>query len=93
MFQIDKATDEYVETIVAKAIDRYIAEKRAQVTDKTVVVDPRVERVVQLMFSRCFRDSEFQQAIGIALESFRLDIIKETLGKLTPAQVFWMLFI
>jgi 26S proteasome regulatory subunit N2 len=72
---------------VAKAIDRYISEKRAQVTEKTAVVDARIERVVQLMFSRCFRDSEYQQAIGIALESFRLDIVKETLGKLTATQV------
>jgi 26S proteasome regulatory subunit N2 len=72
---------------VAKAIDRYISEKRAQVADKTAPVDPRVERVVQLMFSRCFRDSAYQQAIGIALESFRLDIVKESLGKVKSAQV------
>lgn len=89
LFKIDNTADEYVDTIIAKAIDRYIADKKTQVTEnKDLKIDPRVERVVQLMFTRCFHDAEYQQAIGIALESFRLDIVEESFNLLKSDQVY-----
>lgn len=33
------------------------------------------------MFKRCFDDNHLNHAIGIALESFRLDIVKESIVK------------
>ncbi len=40
-------------------------------------IDPRLEAIVERMFQRCFQDKEFKQAIGIALESRRLDVVEK----------------
>ncbi|KAF9015056.1 26S proteasome regulatory complex non-ATPase subcomplex Rpn2 Psmd1 subunit [Cyathus striatus] len=58
-----------------KAIDRYIqlrADEQAEGKDK---VDPRLQSIIEGIFGRCIQEGEFKQAIGIALESHRLDII------------------
>ncbi|TFK57040.1 26S proteasome regulatory complex non-ATPase subcomplex Rpn2/Psmd1 subunit [Heliocybe sulcata] len=64
---------EYVETIVSKAIDRYI-QARSESTDK---IDPRLGTIIEGIFKRCIEEGEYKQAIGIALESRRLDIISK----------------
>lgn len=88
--------DEYVDTVVSKAIDRYITESApataatltpvadASVTvpaktvaDKSAPVDPRLKNIVDQMFARCIADKEYKQALGIALETQRLDVIEE----------------
>ncbi|KAJ3119649.1 proteasome regulatory particle base subunit [Nowakowskiella sp. JEL0407] len=68
---------EYVETIIAKCIDKYI-ELRSSSSEK---IDSRLEIIVEKMFTRCFADNEYEQAIGIALESFRLDVIENAIKK------------
>ena len=40
-----------------------------------------MESVINKMFDRCFYDNQFNQAIGIALESRRLDKVKESIEK------------
>ncbi|KAF9452586.1 26S proteasome regulatory complex, non-ATPase subcomplex, Rpn2/Psmd1 subunit [Macrolepiota fuliginosa MF-IS2] len=69
-------SEEYVETIVSKAIDRYI-EVRAQEQSGTSKdkIDPRLQTIIEGIFERCISEGEFKQAIGIALESRRLDIV------------------
>ncbi len=66
----------YVETLIAKCIDGYIAVRRrnaeARVEDQQKV-DERLERVVEQMFGRCMRDEKYTQAIGIAIEARRED--------------------
>src|SRR5690606_23162383 len=42
-------------------------------------VDPRLEDIVNRMFQRCFDDSQFKQAIGIALETRRMDIFEKAI--------------
>lgn len=39
-------------------------------------IDPRLQDIVERMFQRCANDGEYEQAIGIALESRRLDVVK-----------------
>ncbi|EST08654.1 Proteasome/cyclosome repeat [Kalmanozyma brasiliensis GHG001] len=88
--------DEYVDTVVSKAIDRYIQDT-APITAATItpeadapavgngkaaagkpaVIDPRLKNIVDQMFARCIADKEFKQALGIALETQRLDVIEE----------------
>jgi len=46
-----------------------------------VEVDSRMEEVINKMFDRCFTDGTFTQAIGIALESKRLDKVREFIEK------------
>ncbi|RKO87811.1 hypothetical protein BDK51DRAFT_28293, partial [Blyttiomyces helicus] len=57
------AKTEYVETIIAKCIDKYIAlriEKHEKPND-AIQIDPRLEDVVQRMFARCYADAEYKQ--------------------------------
>ncbi|EGG23821.1 26S proteasome regulatory subunit S1 [Cavenderia fasciculata] len=68
---------EYVETLLYKFIDEYI-KLRAQ--SDTIPVDPRLESIVMGMFERCFKEGSYKQALGIALESKRLDIIERSIA-------------
>ena len=64
----------------AKAIDEYI-ERRNAPEESTEPIDPRLIDVVERMFERCFADSQFRQAIGVALETRRLDKLEEAVTK------------
>ncbi|KAL1951548.1 hypothetical protein VTO73DRAFT_697 [Trametes versicolor] len=68
-------TEEYVETVVSKAIDRYIKSRVAEQAGDGKI-DPKLQGIIEGIFRRCIEDGEFRQAIGIALESRRLDVIK-----------------
>ncbi|KAL4241663.1 26S proteasome regulatory subunit RPN2 [Abortiporus biennis] len=70
--------EEYVETVVSKAIDRYVAESAAEgviLEAKSDKTDPKLQSIIEGIFGRCIKDGEYKQAIGIALESRRLDVI------------------
>ncbi|TFY64407.1 hypothetical protein EVJ58_g2635 [Rhodofomes roseus] len=66
---------EYVETVISKAIDRYISQRLAEQAGEGKV-DPKLQSIIEGIFTRCISDGELKQAIGIALESRRLDVIK-----------------
>ncbi|OSX67352.1 hypothetical protein POSPLADRAFT_1042584 [Postia placenta MAD-698-R-SB12] len=67
--------EEYVETIVSKAIDRYIGARTAEQSAQAKI-DPKLQGIIEGIFRRCIADGEYRQAIGIALESRRLDVIQ-----------------
>jgi len=69
---------EYVETLVSRCIDKYIAENNT-IDTTTSCLDPRLEAIVERMFLRCYKDSEFEHAMGIALEAHQLNKIKEVI--------------
>lgn len=74
LFDVDKK-DEYTDTVISKAIDQYI-----QVTSEdgsTEKTDPRLAGIVEQMFARCIADRDYKQALGIALETRRLDVIEQ----------------
>lgn len=56
-------------------------------TDKPVQIDKRLEAVVERIFKRCYDDKEFKQAIGIALESRRLDVVQSAIKQGDPAEL------
>jgi len=74
---------EYIETIIAKCIDMYTQSrvKMAENPADEINVDQRLINVVNKMFQRCFEDKKYKQAIGIALETRRLDIFEEAILK------------
>jgi len=74
---------EYVETIIAKCIDMYTKSrvKMAENPSEPVNIDERLIAVVNKMFQRCFEDKKYKQAIGIALETRRLDVFEEAILK------------
>jgi len=61
--------NEYVETILAKCLDRY-----TKLRLKEEDIDPRLESIVNKMFEQCFNDKQYKQALGIALETRRMDM-------------------
>ena len=75
-FDIDAKT-QYVETMLARGVDRYI--QCREENDENSPLDPRLEKIVERMFQRCFNDGSYKQALGIALESKRLDIVESAI--------------
>ncbi|KIY50568.1 26S proteasome subunit RPN2a [Fistulina hepatica ATCC 64428] len=72
--------DEYAETVISKALDRYI-EQRSQPEAEDAAVDPKLQSIVERIFQRSINDGDYKQAhanpaIGIALDSHRLDIVR-----------------
>ncbi|KAJ3918306.1 D-isomer specific 2-hydroxyacid dehydrogenase [Lentinula edodes] len=69
-------SEEYVETVMSMAIDKYIELcTEEQASSKQDKIDPRLQRIIENIFTRCISEGEYKQAVGIALESRRLDII------------------
>jgi len=78
---------EYVETTIAKCIDLY-TQQRSQLVEKPgeINIDKRLIDIVDKMFQRCFDDKKYKQAIGIALETRRLDVFEESVLKADDVQ-------
>jgi 26S proteasome regulatory subunit N2 len=81
-FNVDESS-EYVETIIAKCIDHYtklqVENFQVREQSESKPVDPRLEDIVNRMFQRCFEDKKFKQAIGIAIETRRLDVFEKAI--------------
>merc|ERR1719319_1679902 len=73
------STDQFVETTVAKCIDSYTAKRVQDLENGTSTVDPRLEDVVNRMIDRCMDHGQFRQALGIAIETKRLDVFERAL--------------
>lgn len=65
-----------ISLFAAKCIDSYV-QKRALGED----VDARQEQIVNRMFNRCFSDGQYKQAMGIAIETKRMDMFVESIKK------------
>lgn len=81
------ASSEYVQTIISKSIDHYIKlRKQPEVIEP---VDERLEAIVNRMFQRCFDDKQYRQAVGIALETHRMDMFEKAIvsSKEVPAML------
>ncbi|TCD63328.1 proteasome regulatory particle base subunit [Steccherinum ochraceum] len=66
---------EYVETVISKAIDRYVSARAQEKTEGEGKIDPKLLIIIEGIFRKCIRDGEYKQAIGIALESRRFDVV------------------
>ncbi|KAH9273023.1 hypothetical protein BASA83_004588 [Batrachochytrium salamandrivorans] len=82
LFDLNQNT-EYVETIVSKCIDKYIALRGEiqEYPDRKIAMDVNLERVVNLMVARCYDMKDYIEVVGIALETFRLDLLEEAILK------------
>ncbi|RKP15249.1 armadillo-type protein, partial [Piptocephalis cylindrospora] len=92
LFDPSISSDSYIETLVSRAIEEYTAQRQAAYSAKLASAsskkagglevkeeDPRLRGIVEQMFDRCLASGEYCQAIGIALESRRLDIIEKSI--------------
>lgn len=77
------ARSEYVDTIIAKCIDQYteLRVHNLDNPDKAIEIDSRMEAIVDRMFARCLEEGQFKQALGIALETRRMDIFEKAIMK------------
>lgn len=83
LFDINEQS-EYVQTLLARCLDLYIAARTAPAeNDSAPQIDPRLTAIVERMFERCLHDGQYEQAIGVALEVRRLDLL-ETAIKASP---------
>jgi len=80
LFDIEQSS-EYVETLISKCIDEYIRLRVSVMSGKgeEEKMDERLEAVVERMFERCFTDGQYKQALGVALEARRMDMIRKSI--------------
>ncbi|XP_074657663.1 26S proteasome non-ATPase regulatory subunit 1-like [Tubulanus polymorphus] len=81
LFNVNSSS-EYVETIIAKCIDHYtkLCIYNIDLSEEDQKpIDPRLEAIVNRMFQRCFDDHKYKQAVGIALETRRVDIFEKAI--------------
>ncbi|GAA5934841.1 proteasome regulatory particle base subunit RPN2 [Sporobolomyces koalae] len=96
--QLGRAESEYVETVIAKAIDQYVAQRSVSPptapgnSDQAAPVDSRLEAIVERMFERCERDGEYKQVLGIAVAAHRLDVVERIFNATKDASLLdWIL--
>jgi len=77
LFDISDTRSQYVETIIAKCIDSYTAKRTAGEEN----IDKRLETIVDRMFDRCFQHGQYRQALGIAIETRRLDVFERAVSR------------
>lgn len=75
------ARNEYVETIIAKCIDHYtkLRVEAVENPSSAPTMDMRLEAIVNRMFQRCLDDKQYKQALGLALETRRMDIFAKSI--------------
>ncbi|XP_011302873.1 26S proteasome non-ATPase regulatory subunit 1 [Fopius arisanus] len=77
------ARNEYVDTTIAKCIDYYTQQRVMEAEGNTATgykgIDPRLEGIVNRMFQRCLDDNQYRQALGLALETRRMDIFEASI--------------
>lgn len=75
--------NEYVDTIIAKCIDFYVQQRVEMVErpNEAKPIDPRLEAIVNKMIQRCLDDGQYRQALGLALETRRMDVFESSIMK------------
>ncbi|KAI5965511.1 RPN2 [Candida theae] len=70
---------QYVETIVSKCINLYNSLSQRKFSDESVVIESRLTSIFEKMLQKCLKANEIKLTLGIALESFRLDLVESIL--------------
>lgn len=80
-FSIDSQDDLFVETIVSKSIEMYIAQStyNFEHANNAKPIDSKLESVFERMLQKCIDAEEYKLALGIAIDSFRIDIVNKIL--------------
>ncbi|XP_046642408.1 26S proteasome non-ATPase regulatory subunit 1-like [Daphnia pulicaria] len=75
------SNSEYVQTTIAKCMDFYSQQRvaLAEGTPDVKPIDSRLEGIVNRMFQRCLDDGQYKQAIGIAIETRRMDVFRRAI--------------
>ncbi|SCU92496.1 LAMI_0E10748g1_1 [Lachancea mirantina] len=70
---------QFVETIVSESLEMYIKLATAAYNKKKfdVNTEPQLRIIFEKMLEKCMEGGDYKMAVGIALESFRLDTVEE----------------
>ncbi|KAL9940157.1 hypothetical protein V8E36_000862 [Tilletia maclaganii] len=88
LFNVEEK-NEYVDTVISQAIDKYMelsnntspSEPSTSAAGATQPSIESVKLIVDQMFERCIASGVYRQAVGIALETRRLDVIERVFGE------------
>lgn len=82
LFNLEERS-EYTETMIGQCIDEYTAARIRAAVDLSAaaLIDVRMEDIVNRMFERCFRDAAWNQAVGVAIEARRLDVVEDAVAR------------
>lgn len=79
-FNIEEKT-QYTETIVSQCINLYSSQsQKAYLGELTEPISPQLTSIFLKMVAKCVMAGELKLGLGIALESFRLDIVKKIIS-------------
>ncbi|ODV83111.1 hypothetical protein CANARDRAFT_9962 [[Candida] arabinofermentans NRRL YB-2248] len=73
---------EFVETIVSKCIESYIKLSQLKYDDDSIIIDDQLTSIFEQMLNKCVKQGEYKISLGISLESYRLDIVKDIIQQL-----------
>lgn len=79
-FNIEEQS-QFIETIVSQCINLYTTLSQKKFEDDSVVIDPRLVNIFEKMLNKCVEANEIKLALGISLESFRLDFVESLLKR------------
>lgn len=80
VFNINEES-EYVETIISKAIDQYIELSKANYeTPNSVEIPSQLTNTFNKMLQKAIDSNDLKLAIGLSLDSFRLDIVEQIIN-------------
>ena len=84
----------YSKAILSCCVDSYTSQRKLAAKEgKEDNVDPRLLKIIEKLFEKCLADLQFEQAVGLAVESHRLDMLEQVLSKCTdpPALIQYTL--
>jgi len=81
LFNISEGS-EYTEKMIGQCIDEYTEARNRRVRDPSAPApDARMEAIVMRMFERCFETGAWGQAVGVAIEARRLDMLETAVAR------------
>jgi len=80
----------YVTTILRKIIDKYIFARKNNYFNKSspITIDQKVEKVVNEIFNKCISLGEYNQAIGLSIESYDTTRVRFIINKLILTYIY-----
>lgn len=83
---------DYSKTILACCVDTYTAKRKEAAKEGNLEndeVDERLLVIVERLFQNCMESRQFEQAVGLAVESHRLDMLEKALVRSSEAAAAW----
>ena len=77
-----EGSSSYSKAIVGRCLETYVSLRGGKSAE--AILDPRLEKIVERMFTNCYTTKNFKRAIGIALEAKRLDKVREAIKLSAP---------